>query len=133
MDIKEYHLPENIAAISSKEKKDLVDRYFDTVRQVGVLADNVVDLILMALDIDPYTHPDISFKNFNDITIDDYDTSFELKRCNDDYDVTPEQAQKLFDLGFDQFWLCFKNGKEKYYSSPVLAARVLKNLEKNGQ
>lgn len=58
---------------------------------------------------------------FEEITFDYYDSSFELKGCDDGLELSPEQRKKMWDIGFDRCWLCFKNEttpktKEKYYS-----------------
>lgn len=50
---------------------------------------------------------------FTDITYDDYDGSFELKGCTQEFNLTQEQKLAFRALGFSQCWFC-KKGPGEY-------------------
>lgn len=52
--------------------------------------------------------------DYDYLTHDWYDFSFELKKVRGDWVPPPEQLTKAFGLGFDRCWICYDNGDERY-------------------
>lgn len=55
---------------------------------------------------------------FDDITYDDYDSSFEFKNVAVGWAPTTEMLSAWWALGFGRCWLCYVDGTEKYYAAP---------------
>jgi hypothetical protein len=95
----------------------LANDYFEVASKMLVLEDKLFDAILEAVNIpnDWWQQPEYVLE-FEDITYDYYDTSFELKETELNWELPPESRPKLHELGFSRCWVCYKDGSEKYYS-----------------
>lgn len=88
-----------------------LDEMFSSQSRYLDLEDQISDAIASVLGFD-WAHTGIPAK---DIKFDGYDRSFELTDVWDDLVISPEQCQKLFDMGFQRFWLNHLNGEETIY------------------
>ncbi len=89
------------------------DDLYAARRAVEVAEDALVKHVLVILGLDPN---DPEKWPFDDTTYDEYDYSFELKNVKPGLVFTVEQQQRLWDLGFDQFWLNYSDKTERHCS-----------------
>jgi hypothetical protein len=85
-------------------------KYLRELSNFKSLKDKVCDALISVFGIDP--DGDLPF---DDITFDEYDSSFEFKQCNMDFNPSEDLVQKSLDLGFYCCWLCYIDGTEKSY------------------
>lgn len=66
-------------------------------------------------DVDP-NEPSTWPFDFDDVTFDWYDFSFEFKNVtNWDWEPDKETLKRWGSMGFRQCWICYSNNTEKYY------------------
>jgi hypothetical protein len=53
--------------------------------------------------------------DYDDITFDYYDASFEVKGCADELRIPDVSIPKIRSAGFERVWLCHRNGAETFY------------------
>ena len=98
-------LDERRGCKGAEMEKPLAQQMFDSQVQTRILECQVEDEIIQILgkrvdDPDEW--------GFAEITFDDYDSSFELKSCRQEFHLTDEQRKQFKDLGFAQCWFCTK-------------------------
>lgn len=64
--------------------------------------------------IDPDATDD--WPDFEDITLDRYDSSIEFKRCGPSFSLDDGRWEILRTRGFQRCWVCYRDGSEKYYA-----------------
>lgn len=75
----------------------------------------------------PYLDTDVDTWPCGDILYDDYDTSFELWECKDDWAPTEEQYRAALALGFSRGWFCYPDGTERYGLGPRLDRGIVRD------
>jgi hypothetical protein len=50
----------------------------------------------------------------DELTFDQYDCSMEFLNCKPGFEINKLQEQKIFKLGFQQFWICYGTRKQKF-------------------
>ena len=83
----------------------LADQFFAAYRQSKVLEGELERAILKVIGKDPEDPDDWGFDDF---LFDDYDASFELRRCTESFVLTEDQKSALRAMGFTQCWFCEK-------------------------
>ena len=51
----------------------------------------------------------------DDLTVDWYDNSMELKSVQAGIEIPESLAKTVYEFGFSRFWVCFSDGTEKYF------------------
>lgn len=96
----------------------IAKKFFEKCLECDVLRNKLDKNIYEILGID--FERDTNEMPFDDIVYDYYDNSFELVKCKNDFRLTDEQLNKLWELGFHKCWLQFgdmhsSNYTEKFY------------------
>jgi len=102
--------------LSPERIEQPADEFFDADRRYRMLEDRVVDALLTACGVDPQAPRDWPM---GDIVFDDYDSSFEFHGVKDGWVPTAEQLAACMALGFNQCWICYRDGTERYCSRTV--------------
>ena len=84
---------------------ELAQIVFTKYREYMLSVDDLEKEIIRILGKDP---EDETTWGFDDITLDDYDSSFELKSCTETFALSEEQKNQFAELGFQQCWFCTK-------------------------
>jgi hypothetical protein len=59
---------------------------------------------------------DKKFDMVGNLVFDEYDNSMEFKDCRASFELTPTEELEIYKLGFSIFWVCYNDGKQKYYN-----------------
>ena len=100
----------------STEKPDWAKELCDIQIAHNEAESQAFDKFIELFGLNPESVHDLTHAPFGDVTYDWYDMSFELKGANDGLELTEQQQAKCKEWGFLRCWICYKSGKEQYYS-----------------
>ena len=106
----------NIYKGASTTKETLkADEYFDAHIKAMSLENDLFDALLDAAEI-----PRDGDWPLEDCIYDYYDSSFEFLGVKDDWKPSRAQRAAFWKLGFNQCWICYTDGTERFYSPGIL-------------
>jgi len=97
-----------------KENTFRADDLFETDQKSNMLDDKLWDIVLEAIGRCIHCCP------FENITYDWYDYSFELKGSTNSLSFSEEAQKKFWEIGFNQAWICHKDGDETFYNHKMI-------------
>jgi hypothetical protein len=105
----------------------LAQRFFDCHMQHTILESELDDAVLACFGANPQ---DVETWPCGHLVYDEYDGSFELWRCKDDWAPTAAQYAAVKALGFTQGWFCYADGTERYAMGPRLLKSASRDSDK---
>ena len=93
----------------------LADTMFAAYFKYGNLLEQMEDLLLVSINVDPN---DPTTWPLDDFVFDWHDKSFEFKNVKNDWQPDEHMVLRWWTYGFYKAYICYENGTERIYHAP---------------
>lgn len=98
------------------EEKFNAFKLYDAYQIAEELKENLYAEIYKILGMDWDNQEDLAKCPYANLAWDSYDDSLEFKNAKNNFDLTKDQLNKIWGLGFARLWINREDGKQIYYA-----------------